>query len=263
MHKFSVIWISLPLLALGSHTMSAPENGSATTPETRVAVPSTDLQSSPAPSASSSESWIVQGRGKSVEELRSSIQAVGGHITHELTVIHAVTAELSAPQIAALKEATPSLRFYGNRTVSSSSTLPTLSDDFDGFEGYEGDDGNQPWAGPWIEDDNDNPLSGDIKITHTQPNKCADDSSCLRVRTSDSKASITRAIDLSGSVAATLTYDFTNKIDTQSKVLLEISAMAARPSIASRSSTPRVPAQVTIAWIFRPTYRPIPSCAFE
>ena len=215
MHKFAVIWISFPLLALGSHTMSAPETNSTESAEAQI---------SSAPPATHSESWIVQGRGMSVEQLKSSIQAVGGQITHELAVIHAVTAELDAPQIAALQEATPSLRFYGNRAVTSSSTLPTLLDDFDGFEGYDGDDGNLSWAGPWIEDDNDDPLSGDIKITHTQPNKCDDDSSCLRIRTSDSKASIYRAVDLSGSVAASLTYDFINKIDSKSKVLLEISS---------------------------------------
>ncbi len=219
MHKFSVIWISLPLLALGSHTMSSPETRVSSAPAVDAA---TTPSSHAAPAAA--ESWIVQDRQKSMEELKSSIQAVGGQITHKLSVIHAVTAELNAAQIAALRETAPTLRVYSNRSVSSSSTLPTLSDDFDGFEGYAGDDGNQPWAGPWIEDDNDDPHSGDISITHNPAgNKCTDGSSCLQIRTSHATASIYRRLDLSGSVAATLTYDFTSRLRAENEAHLEIS----------------------------------------
>ena len=57
------------------------------------------------------ESVIVQGSG--VESVRAAVERAGGEVTHELAIIRAVAADVTAAQRSRLED-TPGLRVYEN-----------------------------------------------------------------------------------------------------------------------------------------------------
>lgn len=69
------------------------------------------------PGHTTTESYIVQGAD--LATARAAVAAVGGEITHELGIIHAVGARLSAEQSEALRAATSVRRLYENRGVET------------------------------------------------------------------------------------------------------------------------------------------------
>ena len=67
--------------------------------------------------ARETRSYIVQG--DQMGSARSSVLAVGGEITHELTIIRAVAADLTRAQLARLSGQAAVKRNHANRTVNS------------------------------------------------------------------------------------------------------------------------------------------------
>ncbi|MDH3429927.1 MAG: hypothetical protein OEQ14_07915, partial [Gammaproteobacteria bacterium] len=63
----------------------------------------------------STASFIVQG--KSLDAVKSLVAIHGGELTHELGVISAVAADLTAGQVADLRSHRDVRRVYGNETV--------------------------------------------------------------------------------------------------------------------------------------------------
>ena len=94
--------------------------------------------SSRAPAASASPSWSVE---------------VGGKVTHELKIIRAVGAQLTADQRDTLAEHPDVSRVWRDREaeVQSAGTL-TVLDRFDSSS-FSNDDGPDSWAGSWQEND--------------------------------------------------------------------------------------------------------------
>ena len=191
MSKFSILWISLPLLTLGAH---APNSTSLT-----------DAHSAP------TTSWIVQS--SDLDDLRRNIDRVGGEITHELALIDAVAVSLTDAEHAALVALDSTVRLHGDRQVTSASTVPRFADSFDATS-YDGTVGNLRWSSSWVEQDDGSPLTGDIAL----------EAGNLRLRTSAALASIARRADLSGAVAASLVVDFTSHLDAKDNVWIEASS---------------------------------------
>ena len=71
-----------------------------------------------APSQPEPRSVIVQG--DNLTAVAGAVRAVGGEITHELDIIDAVGARLTAHQLETLRARSPGLRIFGNSEVLTS-----------------------------------------------------------------------------------------------------------------------------------------------
>ena len=67
------------------------------------------------PDRSTSQTYIVQGQD--LNTIKVAVQAVGGEITHELSIINSVGAELTPAERRALEQLDYSLRVYSNGSV--------------------------------------------------------------------------------------------------------------------------------------------------
>ncbi len=76
-------------------------------------------------------------------------------------------------------------------------------------ESFSGSDGTASWAGPWIENgENDGPASGAIEVPSDGVGHCHT-SGCLRIgRNGSDAASVRRTFDSSGASSVTLTFDY-------------------------------------------------------
>ncbi len=89
-----------------------------------IALPWTGDAPASAPASAPAESYIVQARD--LAAAAGAVRAAGGEITHELGIIGAVGARLSAEQHARLAE-TPAVRqIYGDAAVRVSTTSPPI-----------------------------------------------------------------------------------------------------------------------------------------
>ena len=69
------------------------------------------------------ETYIVQGA--SLAQVRSAVDALGGEITHELEIIEAVGARLTARQHATIRASGVVRRLYDNRRVETAKKKPS------------------------------------------------------------------------------------------------------------------------------------------
>ena len=106
---------------------------------------------------------IVQG--SDFEAVTAAVLNVGGTITHELKIIRAVGARLTATQRADLEQDSAVSRIYEDRKVEvKSGGPPTMGDRFK-HDDYDNDDGSVPWSGDWQElGESDGAREGDVKI---------------------------------------------------------------------------------------------------
>ncbi len=107
---------------------------------------------------------IVQGRDLSA--VAEAVRQVGGEITHELGIIRAAGAELTAAQRAALEQHAAVTRIYEDRKVAvDSAPALTVRDELNSAS-FTNDDGTASWEGGWIENDvqGAGPTSGQVQI---------------------------------------------------------------------------------------------------
>ena len=164
----------------------------------------------PIPGDSDTVSYIVQAAD--LETAADAVRAVGGEITHELGVIKAVGADLTLGQLRRL-EAQEGIVLYENQGVQVSDTEAglTVRDEFTDLS-YANNDGTVAWQSGWVEwYDDGSPESGDVTITDGR----------LQMRVDYSAA--TRAVDLSGATAATLSFDFVSVDNGNDIFLIDVS----------------------------------------
>ena len=98
----------------------------------------------------------------------------------------------------------------------------TYRDEFDAVS-YSGNNGTASWAGSWQEiGESTNPNSGSVKVINNR--KMCVDKRCLRVRGVRANRGISRALDLSSAVSATLTFKARRNGLSNASMTLEISS---------------------------------------
>ena len=153
-------------------------------------------------------SYIVQA--DSVETAKALVESVGGVVTHELGIIRAAGADLSATQLTALEVLQAVDRIYPNNTARISAkpgsdpapvpVVETVRDDFN-IINYNNNDGTQPWLGPWQESQDDGTAGdGTVRIVGMELQ--------LHNRDGGSLESIERTVDLSLATTATLSLSY-------------------------------------------------------
>ncbi len=95
----------------------------------------------------------------------------------------------------------------------------------DEFNAYSGNDGTRVWSGPWLENDDGDPESGAVRLT-ASPRCFA--GYCLKLKPGLAGAGIYRQADLTGAVAATLTYHVDHVLVGDDVVAVEVSADGGR-----------------------------------
>ncbi|MGB5389255.1 MAG: S8 family serine peptidase, partial [Thermoanaerobaculia bacterium] len=106
------------------------------------ATPSSDV----AQVAETTGSVIVQG--PNAETAKRLVLEVGGTVTHELAIIRAVAAQLTATQLDRLTGLAPELKIYGDRAVETSGRGNTKNG---GTDILNDDSGSDPYTGSeWI-----------------------------------------------------------------------------------------------------------------
>ncbi len=143
-----------------------------------------------------SSSYIVQGTD--LASTAAAVRRAGGRITHELGIINAVGAEMTAEAVERLR-ARPGLHVYGDRALRTSSVSPgswTVRDDFSAAS-YANSNGTQAWAGSWVEAGDDGKANGGSVLI----------SGGLLSLKSASR-SLARPADLAGASAATLSFAY-------------------------------------------------------
>ena len=176
-----------------------------------------------APPDTEMRSMIVQGRD--VATVKSAVAAVGGEITHELGIIRAVGARLTAAQVNTLRDLDGIRRVYENRGIgiaeAGDAISITVADDFESAS-WTNNGGPDDWAQPWQETDPQSggagPGAGQVQIT----------GGGLRLDdTPDTGGfpSAARRVDLSGANVAFLSFDFhtTAGLDTSDAIAVEVS----------------------------------------
>ena len=102
-----------------------------------------------------------------------------------------------------------------------SSTPQTYRDEFNAIS-YSGNDGTQNWSGNWQEiGENDGP--GDGRIEVGQEVECPS-GICLTIKAKEANRGVRRAVDLSGALSATLTFDSRRDELATNNVHLEVSS---------------------------------------
>jgi len=71
------------------------------------------------PSRQATETYIVQGA--SLAGVKTAVESVGGEITHDLSVIRAVGAELNESQVSRLRSHAEQLNVFSNRSIRTAS----------------------------------------------------------------------------------------------------------------------------------------------
>ena len=151
--------------------------------------------------------YIVQA--DSVTLAATAVQEVGGKITHELSIIHAVGAILTAHQADALKLSQTQLNLYSDVPLTLSSGAEQYVRDEFMERSYSGDDGTVSWNGSWEEfGEYDGPYRGRIEVYNSW--RCAF-GYCLEMggyHVSMYDRGVKRAVNLSGVTAAELTFTY-------------------------------------------------------
>ena len=109
-------------------------------------------------------SFIVQAADMTTAAAR--VRTVGGELTHQLGIINAVGARLTAAQRWQLQRAA-GLQIYENRAVRAADggSTETVRDEFS-VQSYSNNDGTVNWAGDWIEtNDYGGATGGDILVS--------------------------------------------------------------------------------------------------
>ena len=176
-----------------------------------AAPPSIFVPAAASPVTGSAAPVIVQGR-----DLASAVAAVreaGGEITHELGIIQAVGARLTAEQRAELAASDDVTQLYDDRAVRVASGK-LMRDNFDGLA-YDGDAGNTYWSGDWQElGETDGAGSGRVQIVSAA--ECAS-GGCLRLGgggVSLNGRGLWREADLTGATSATLSFSYRRVSDS-------------------------------------------------
>ena len=138
--------------------------------------------------------YLVQG--DELTAVIAAVESVNGTITHELNIINAVGANLSAPQLKALQSHPDINRLVENQTVTleSSSDRQLILDSFNS-PAYYNNNGTVGWSSEWLEEgEDDGPAAGVIQIVSNDEADC-DVDNCLRLGGSGrDRVSISRAI---------------------------------------------------------------------
>ncbi|MCP3959091.1 MAG: S8 family peptidase, partial [bacterium] len=169
-------------------------------------------------------SVIVQG--SDLASAAEAVRSVGGEISHELGIIDAVRAELSAEQLSRLSKAAGVKRIYGDRTVHAAGVVTAATRDDFVAASYGGNDGTANWTGDWVDSDPDYPgtLGGTIKVNDQPECPSAGTTFCVFFQ-ANKGYSLTREVDLSAAASATLTYGYAHeKLGGLVTVLLEVSS---------------------------------------
>jgi len=141
---------------------------------------------------------------------KALVESVGGVVTHELGIIRAAGADLSATQLTALEDLQSVDRIYPNNTARISAkpgsdpapapVVETVRDDFN-IINYNNNDGTQPWLGPWQESQDEGTAGdGTVRIVGMELQ--------LHNRDGGSLESIERTVDLSLATTATLSVSY-------------------------------------------------------
>ncbi len=171
-------------------------------------------------------SYIVQAG--SLEQALLAATDVGGNITHELSIINAVGADLSASQVQVLR-GMEGVKVLVNGKVSVTSEaqtfvyddLVTVRDEFLDIS-YTGSDGDLGWAGPWVEQDDGEVDNGNIRVK--RESDCLGESNCLKLELGDGVGrNIYREVDLEGVAGAVLTYFYYHEFEGNDRAVAEIS----------------------------------------
>ncbi len=139
---------------------------------------------------------IVQKADGSAQAEARAVE-LGGAVTRDLHIINSFTAEMPAAAAVALSY-DASVRWVSlDGPVSSASvTTETVRDEFN-IPSYDNNDGTAVWASAWIETgENNGPGFGALRIYNDQ----------LEIR--DDRRAVERAVDLSGTVTAVLSFDY-------------------------------------------------------
>ncbi len=92
----------------------------------------------------------------------------------------------------------------------------------DEFNVYSGQDGSRLWHGPWIENDDDDPEFGAVRVK-TSPRCFAGQCLKLKPAVAGAGANVYRQVDLAGAVSATLSYRFEHALLGSDAVAVEVS----------------------------------------
>ena len=140
------------------------------------------------------QSYIVQA--DNVAAARAAVQAVGGHITHELGIIDAVGAELTLQQHQWLTANDAITHIHDNTPLTTTTVTATYADNFN-TRSYANNDGSHNWSTNWQEiGENSDPYYGDVKIENNQ------------LSLKDDDRGIFRHVDLDAATTATLSFEY-------------------------------------------------------
>jgi serine protease AprX len=164
---------------------------------------------------------IVQKTSQS-DHVEQRVAELGGEVTKDLALINAFAAQLTA-RAAGRLATSPAVRWVSLDAPLRRSVLyeENVRDEFNTIS-YNGNDGLGTWAGDWIEvNENDGPGDGDERIVEDQGD--------TRLRVRDNRGGgegVQRSVDLSGALAAMLTFEYRRRgLDNSSDyVAVEISA---------------------------------------
>ena len=176
-----------------------------------------------APPDTEVRSMIVQGRD--LATVKSAVAAVGGEISHELSIIDAVGARLTTAQLNTLRDLDGIRRVYENRGIGITEVDDTISitvaDDFESAS-WANDDGPDDWAQPWQELD---PQSGGAGTSVGQVRITGGGLRLDDTPDTGGFPSAARRVDLSGANVAFLSFDFhtTDGLDTNDAIAVEVS----------------------------------------
>lgn len=145
----------------------------------------------------------------------AAVTEVGGTITHELGVINAVGARVTASQYGRLARLGHLRLVHDHPLEISTEGGPHIIRDQFNVLSYTNNNGSQSWLGPWTEGgENNGPLLGNIRVAINH----------LVVQ--NNNRSLQRSVDLSATTAATLSINYRRDSfdDANDYVLVEMSA---------------------------------------
>ena len=166
-------------------------------------------------------SYIVQAAD--LETAVTAVQQVGGELTHELGIINAVGANLTAAQFAVLEKNSDITNLQENRQLQMVGFITeTVRDQFSS-NSFGGNNGSVNWVGDWQEYDPEwwgtGTSSGAVRVTSGElrlddnPNTGQDPNAA-------------RQVDLSQATSATFSFDYSTSsgVDRSDVIAIEVSA---------------------------------------